>query len=81
MDQVVKKSIKDCIVSINIQPSLWPLKSLTPLYKAKKNVFKACLVGTLNLCLNVPKQMQKTRNQSDHPDGENVQKLSKIGDI
>ena len=38
----------------------------TPL-KGKKNFFKVCLVGTLNLCLKMPKQMQKTRNQSDHP--------------
>ena len=35
--------------------------------KPKKNVFKVWVVGTLNLCLKVPKKMQKTRNQSDHP--------------
>ena len=35
-------------------------------YMAKKNFFKVCLVGTLNLCLNMPKKKQKTRNESDH---------------
>ena len=41
MDRVKKKSLKDCIVSINIQPAFCRLKSLTTLYKAKKqNVFK-----------------------------------------
>ena len=41
------------------------LISVNPLYKAKKNVFKVCLVGTLNLCLRVPEKMQKTRDESD----------------
>ena len=31
----------------------------------EKNFFKVCLVGTLNLCLKVPKKMQKTRDESD----------------
>ena len=43
------------------------LKSLNHLYKAGKKFFKLCLVGTLNLCLKAPEQMQKTRNQSVHP--------------
>ena len=30
-------------------------------------MFKVYLVGTLNMCLKVPEQMQKTRNQFDHP--------------
>ena len=28
----------------------------------KKKFFKVCLVGTLNLCLKMPKKMQKTRD-------------------
>ena len=32
----------------------------------KNNFFKVCLVGTLNLCLKMPKKMQKTRDESDH---------------
>ena len=35
--------------------------------RSKKNFFKVWVVGTLNLCLKVPKKMRKTRNQSDHP--------------
>ena len=38
---------------------------VNPLYKAKKNFFKICLVGTLNLCLRVPEKKQKTRDESD----------------
>ena len=38
-----------------------------PLYRSKIKVFKVHLVGTLNLCLNMPEKMQKTRNDSDHP--------------
>ena len=34
--------------------------------KAEKKFFKVCLVGTLNLCLKMPKKMQKTRDESDH---------------
>ena len=34
--------------------------------KAGKKIFKVCLVGTLNLCLKMPKKMQKTRDESDH---------------
>ena len=40
------------------------LKSLNPLYKAEEEIFKACLLGTLNLCLKTPEQMQKNKNQS-----------------
>ena len=32
--------------------------------KDEKKFFKACLVGTLNLCLKVPDMMQKTRDVS-----------------
>ena len=56
MDQEEKKSLKDCMVSINIQPTLCRLKLLIPLNKAQK----VCLVGTLNLYLRVPDKMQKT---------------------
>ena len=38
----------------------------SPLKGQKKNFFKVCLVGTLNLCLKVPEKMQKTRDESDH---------------
>ena len=65
MDQVEKKSLKDCIVLINIQPALCHLTLLIPLYNAKKKFFKVCLVVTLNLCLRVPDKMQKTRGESD----------------
>ena len=65
MDQVEKKSLKDCIVLIKIQPAPCHLKLLNPLYKAKNNFFKAYLVGTLNLCLRVPDKVQKTRGESD----------------
>ena len=34
-------------------------------YMAKKNFFKVCLVGTLNLCLRVPDKIKKTRGESD----------------
>ena len=47
MDQVEKKSLKDCILLINIQPALCRLKSLTPLSKAKKKDIlkpKDCLI-------------------------------------
>ena len=40
MDQVEKKSLKDCIVSKNIQPALCRLKLLITLYKAQKKVFQ-----------------------------------------
>ena len=39
------------------------LKLLNPYNKAKK----LCLVDILNVCLNVPEQMQMIRHQSDHP--------------
>ena len=43
--------------------------------KAKKKLFKVCLVGTLNLCL-------KVRNQLHHPRQKKCKKkLSKIGQI
>ena len=44
-DQVEKKSLKDCIVLINIQLALCCLKSLIPLYKAKKKVFQSMSCG------------------------------------
>ena len=34
-------------------------------HMAKKNFFKVCLVGTLNLCLRLPDKMEKTRGESD----------------
>ena len=34
--------------------------------KAEKNFFKVCLVGTLDLCLLVPKKIHKTRYESNH---------------
>ena len=48
----------------------------TPL-KAKKKFFKVCLVGTLNLCLKEPEQMQKTRDESDHSGPRKLQKTAK----
>ena len=50
-----------------LAPPTCRLKFQNPLDKAEKNFFKVWVVGTLNLCLKVPKKMQKTRNQSDHP--------------
>ena len=47
----------------------------------RKKFFEVCFVGTLNLCLKVPEQMQKTRNQFDHTRLRKRQKLSKIGQI
>ena len=44
-----------------------PFKIAKAALKGRKNFFKVCLVGTLNLCLKEPEKMQKTRNQSDHP--------------
>ena len=38
-----------------------------PLSGREKKIFKVWVVGTLNLYLKVPKKMQKTRNQFDHP--------------
>ena len=45
MDHVEKKSLKDCIVSMNIQPALCCLNSLIPPYKAKKKVFQSMPSG------------------------------------
>ena len=72
MEEVENKSLKDCIVLINIQPALCRSKSAEPL---SKNIFKVCLVGTLNLCLKVPDKMQKTRGESDL---SRLRKLPKI---
>ena len=33
--------------------------------KAEKKLFKVCLMDTLNLCLKLPKKMQKTKDDSD----------------
>ena len=49
LGQVEKKSLKDCIVLINIQPALCRLKSLIPLYKAKKKVFQSMSCGDSKL--------------------------------
>ena len=54
--------------TINISSPPGTLKNCrAPFIRPEKKFFKVCLVGTLNLCLKVPKKMQKTRNQSDHP--------------
>ena len=37
-----------------------------PLQGRKKKFFKIWHVGTPNLCLKVPEQMQKTRDESDY---------------
>ena len=54
------------------------LKSLILLYNARKNFFKVCLVGTLNLCLKVPEKMPKNRDESDHSRVRKCQKTDKI---
>ena len=38
-----------------------------PLYKSKKKSSKVPFVGTLNLCLETPDTMQKTRHRSELP--------------
>ena len=38
-----------------------------PLYKSEKNSSKVPFVGTLNLCLETPDTMQKTRHKSELP--------------
>ena len=47
---------------------------MNPLDKGWKKIFKVCLVGTLKLCLKVPKKMQKTRDESDHSRLRKLQK-------
>ena len=37
-----------------------------PLYKSKKKISKVAFVSTLNLCLETPDTMQKTKIWSDH---------------
>ena len=44
-----------------------PSKMPGPLNSSKKKFPKVPLVGTLNLCHKMPENMQKTRNESDHP--------------
>ena len=39
-----------------------------PIHKSKIKCSKVPLVGALNLCLKMPEKMQKTRNESDHPE-------------
>ena len=41
--------------------SIWSIFKKKP----KKNFFKVCLMDTLNLCLKLPKKMQKTKDDSD----------------
>ena len=48
----------------------------TPL-KGQKKFFKVYVVGTLNLCLKEPEQMQKTRDESDHSGPRKLQKTAK----
>ena len=45
--------------------------------RPKKNFFKVWVVGTLNLCLKVPKKMQNTRDESDHSKLRKRQKTAK----
>ena len=54
------------LFTINISSPPGPLKNCrTPFIRPEKKFFEVCLVGTLNLCLKVPKRMQKTRDESD----------------
>ena len=62
-------------LDVDFDPPLPPLKLVNPLHKTRIFFFKVCRVGTLNLCLKVPEQMQKTRNQFDHPRLRKRQKL------
>ena len=60
-------------------PKLRFLRSIFKI-KPKKNFFKICLVGTLNLCIKEPEKMQKSRNQSDQTEktSKNWQKSAKF---
>ena len=54
-----------------------PQGSPRPHYKLKKKSFKVPFVGTLNLCLEMPDTMQKTRHKSDLPGLRKRQKTVK----
>ena len=66
---------RQVILGVHFDPPSGTVKICQPpLQGQKKNFFKVCLVGTLNLCLKIPKKMQKTRDEPDH---SRLQKLPK----